>query len=321
MRVAHQSGCWSQWSEPLQLQFFEVPDAPSVAMAGSNTFCQDEEVVVSAPEGFAYYKWNTGETTRELKVKTVGEYSVQVAYEAGCWSRPSEAVSVNFNPKPPAAESGLPAVMDVCQHQYFSLSAPDGFVNYEWSNGSMTKMIEVSRPGIYSYRLKDGSNCWSDFSEGVRVNFHDYPEAAITQSGTTLTASEGVKYQWLLNRKELAETTRSIEAIEEGDYQVKVTNEYGCTTLSDAFTIGISGVADELADIRLYPNPTSGRLQLDSDFRMSRIQLFNTSGTSMLDKRIDSAEFQYDLSHFPAAIYFLHLTIGDRVVLYKIVKF
>ncbi len=79
----------------------ETPDRPVVTVeSGDLSFCDGEgEVVLAAPEGFAYYKWNSDQskTGRMLTVDQAGSYYVEVSnvpFHAGCGSSTSIPVVV-----------------------------------------------------------------------------------------------------------------------------------------------------------------------------------------------------------------------------------
>lgn len=60
------------------------PVAPLISNNRSLTFCIDDSVTLSAPDGFKQYFWTNGETSRSIVVKTEGQYSVSVVDDAGC---------------------------------------------------------------------------------------------------------------------------------------------------------------------------------------------------------------------------------------------
>ena len=75
---------------------------PQVNISGTKTPCAGDTVVLTAPDGFASYSWNTGDTSRQLIVTTSGDYQVAVSNEYGYISQPSDSFSINFQPLPTA---------------------------------------------------------------------------------------------------------------------------------------------------------------------------------------------------------------------------
>jgi hypothetical protein len=83
--------------------------------------------------------------------------------------------------------------------------------------------------------------------------------ASFAHSGNTLTASPAATYQWYLNGNEIAgATAQNYEIIETGIYAVVITDENGCSDLSEPMQVTFIGIGEMNADeITLYPNPAS----------------------------------------------------------------
>ncbi len=60
------------------------PVEPQISNSRPLTFCIDDSVTLSAPDGFVQYFWTTGETSKSIVVKTEGQYVVRVVDAAGC---------------------------------------------------------------------------------------------------------------------------------------------------------------------------------------------------------------------------------------------
>jgi len=67
----------------------------SIAASGPLELCPGGSVTLSAGEGFASYKWSTGQTTRTITVSQAGQYKVEVTNEIGC-PFATEAVTVTI---------------------------------------------------------------------------------------------------------------------------------------------------------------------------------------------------------------------------------
>jgi hypothetical protein len=80
------------------------------------------------------------------------------------------------------------------------------------------------------------------------------------------------------------------------------------------------------ADIRIYPNPTEGRLAVKIDNIpdeeiTGEIYLLDMNGR-LLEKRSISSErkFDFDLSREVAGVYILNIHLGEEVSTWKIIK-
>ena len=89
--------------------------------------------------------------------------------------------------------------------------------------------------------------------------------AEISENGYILSASEGASYQWFLEDEEISEATERIYIVEEsGNYSVEVTNEFGCSDISESVDIQVTGLGEPGAEVLLsvYPNPTTGAFSI-----------------------------------------------------------
>jgi len=97
-RVTTQSCVYT--TERIQINLEPAPDQPTVTVvSGDLTGCSSvDPVVLEAPEGFEYYLWNNGKTSRSITVEDQGSYSVQVSnlpFGVGCPSPSSASVDVD----------------------------------------------------------------------------------------------------------------------------------------------------------------------------------------------------------------------------------
>jgi hypothetical protein len=122
---------------------------------------------------------------------------------------------------------------------------PAGFY-YSWSNGASTSTINVTSPGTYTLTVSN-SAC-AIVADSFVLNENPSPKAKITAAGSTtfcegnsvkLTAGagKGYKYFWSNNA-----TTQSINASASGEYEVSVSNSYGCGKKSQAVKVIVNPV-------------------------------------------------------------------------------
>lgn len=153
-------GSCSYLTESFALIITETPERPVVSIeSGDLSFCDGEgEVVLSAPEGFAYYKWNSDQnlTGRMLTVDTQGSYYVQVSnvpFDAGCGSATSIPVVVesqylpDFQVKTTTSSDDQYNIIDGSTHY-----GCDGFYIYFYNGDSYQNNngeVVISRDGVF----------------------------------------------------------------------------------------------------------------------------------------------------------------------------
>ncbi|MGP8217114.1 MAG: T9SS type A sorting domain-containing protein [Bacteroidia bacterium] len=60
-----------------------LPPAPTITITGTNTFCQGDSVILTSSDA-SNNKWNRGDTTQSITVKTSGNYAVTFTGSNGC---------------------------------------------------------------------------------------------------------------------------------------------------------------------------------------------------------------------------------------------
>jgi hypothetical protein len=97
---------------------------------------------------------------------------------------------------------------------------------------------------------------------------HFYPPPpVISRIADTLISSPAVFYQWLLNGSPITgATAQKFVPSQNGSYTVSVSDTSGCATPSAAFSFFLSTIPGNVhdADFGVYPNPTSGVINIKS---------------------------------------------------------
>ena len=82
-----------------------------------------------------------------------------------------------------------------------------------------------------------------------------------------------------------------------------------------------SGIDDyELNNVVVYPNPTTGRVQVQCNGEMESMSLFDTYGKLLRTEIVNDHAASLDLSGYAAGIYFVRVTTDRGVVTKRVVK-
>ena len=70
---------------------------------------------------------------------------------------------------------------------------------------------------------------------------------------------------------------------------------------------------DELSELQIYPNPTTGRLNITSqtNFEIDEIKILDSVGKLMQAERYSSNNIELDLSNFYSGVLFIHITFTN----------
>lgn len=92
---------------------------------------------------------------------------------------------------------------------------------------------------------------------------------------------------------------------------------------ADMSTTGLDNFVVNENSLRIYPNPTSGSvtLETDEDIIVRSISIFNVLGENTeANSEISSTSIRIDVSTFPAGVYFVRVELNDKVLTGKFVK-
>lgn len=301
------------------------------SMNGSTSICEGEALVLSASQSYVdQYSWFFDGTD-------LGYPADQSAIEIGDLAAGSyEVVLVTANPLCDETHSvivqvhALPVITNL-----FGADLPDqvsecygedivlfGSVNGDsatigWSNGiengvpfAVTEdfMAYVSATTIYG--------CTSN--DSVFVDMNELPSATITQSGNILTASSGASWQWYLNGIPFGESVSSVQADLAGTYTVEVTNDWGCSSLSEPLVI-VGVDAQSGLSFSVYPNPFTSSTNVVLPSGVYQVNLYDMTGRMVRGYRNCSSRLELERAELSAGSYQLEVTDGSTRMLSKIV--
>ncbi|RMG79077.1 MAG: hypothetical protein D6707_08910 [Bacteroidetes bacterium] len=115
----------------------------------------------------AVYLWNTGETTKKIKVSKPGKYFVQISTPANI---ESQTIYFNVTRGEPYVNLGNDTTI-VCQ-KYHILDAGNPGMRYKWSTGDTTQTIKVYYSDYYHVTVTNGK-CWD--RDTIKVLFKGEP--------------------------------------------------------------------------------------------------------------------------------------------------
>ncbi|HEY9049818.1 MAG TPA: choice-of-anchor tandem repeat GloVer-containing protein [Ohtaekwangia sp.] len=243
-----------------------------------------------------------------------------------CGSTTAQTITLTLNePDQPAITASGPVTF--CDGENVTLSAPNGYNSYTWSNGANTQAIVVSESGEYTVSVNNG--CESPLSEITTVTVHDLPAAPTAIEVPSLNTLKAIGtstiYEWSLNDVVLNEQTKEIIAAESGVYKVRSISAEGCRSddfASLSFTITGTETSAENTII-LYPNPAKGMVYIqvnNSLLGQALVSLFNTTGGVVFSQSITFTEKTnvLHLENLPAGIYTMMIRKGEKVVLKKV---
>lgn len=140
----------------------------------------------------------------------------------------------------------------------------------------------------------------------------------ITQNGDTLCSSvSGASYQWSLNGVPVSgATSQCIVPVNSGVYGVAITDANGCTAESDTLSLIVGQAAPVQAQIRLWPNPSTGLIHVSGV--KGQLEVYNSSGQLVKQDEI-RRELEIDLRDQAQGVYFLKIQSGEQILVRRFV--
>jgi hypothetical protein len=298
-----------------------------VVPSGSLSFCEGDSLQLDAGAGYRSYRWSTGDTTRQIIVRSSGSYTVSTTDVSGCTAT-SSPVSITVSPtlKPTiTANRGL----NLCSGDSVTLDAGSSYATYLWSTGETTQRIVVREGGSYSVSVTSSGGC-SGVSASVTVTqYAPVPAPQIQRNGDTLIAASYQSYQWYRN------DTLIPGAIEQrflartaGSYTVKITDVNGCKATSQPFEVAPLGVDDRTGQSGLKLRLTAGDhgYVVEGDLAKEtdvQLEVIDIQGRVVRSESVGlSGRFSryVTLEDLPSGNYLLRLHAGDTVRVWRLVK-
>ena len=175
VQTKNEFGCLSDASSPVAVNALPLPAAPTISAIGRTTFCQGEQVQLTA-DADGVFNWNTGATGRTITATESGNYSTRVQGANGCFSPFSQVIRLEAKPKPVQPV--------ISQIGTYTLEAGARVPNEDflWQKdgvvlGEKTSVIKATQPGTFAVKgaitYSPTLTCLSD--ESALFNF--VPEA------------------------------------------------------------------------------------------------------------------------------------------------
>jgi hypothetical protein len=194
---------------------------PSFVMtvSGKHEICFGEEVTLTASEADSYL-WNTGEVTKEIKVRPdmPATYSVTGYNSSGCMATDTFKITTVHSLPIPAitAPVGIPIIEgkpEICQGQSITLeaSATGGsgvYSFYSWKNNSSPDpliTVTPNRDSVFTVTVTDSKGCSADTSITVKIyslpGIEHIENQTICEGGTVVLTAKvedepGYFYNW-----------------------------------------------------------------------------------------------------------------------------
>jgi phosphodiesterase/alkaline phosphatase D-like protein len=313
--------------------------------------------VTGLTAGTVYYfrlrAYNAGGTSENSN--TVDVTTILTAPLAPVATSATSITQSGFNANWNAASGATGYYLDVSTSNTFGSFVP-GYNNKDIGNTITLKVTGLSAGTPYFYRVRAYNDVGTSGNSNViqvtttisipgipmanaataitQTGFNANWNAAANATGYILDVSLTNTFDELLtdygNRDVGNVNTFPVTGLEPATnyyYRVSAYNSGGTSNYSNIInaTTLVTAISDQAFDeirVNLYPNPTTGKvkIELENSFREMTVSVISVMGSEVLSKEyFATREAMIDLSGSVPGVYFVKLTIGEAVIVRKII--
>jgi hypothetical protein len=180
---------------------------------------------------------------------------------------------------------------------------------------------------VVTWTYDDGNGNVTMQTQNITITL---PDAAVTQTGSTLTANSATAtYQWLDCDNNFAiilgatnQTFTPSSANINGNYALEAT-EFGCSDISACFNVNYTGLIETVnnIEIQIYPNPNDGKFNVELlglNSESLELRIVDLTGRILLSEKFENISGKYiqkvDISQNESGVYIVNL-IGDKGII------
>ncbi len=273
------------------------------------------------------YSWSNG-VQGSINVVTPLTHSTYIVYGTNVLSGCASSETINLTVQPSPVVSAIASSYSVCAGQTTTLSAT-GADSYYWSTGSASPVTVVS-PATSSLYIVAGYNlagCTASAQVYVQVSPAPMMNAAATKSvicrgeSVQLSAQGAGSYVWLAPSLYSTSSLVTVTPQSSTMYTVTGSTESGCSVTSQVIVLveSCTDIAKNTRnDFRIFPNPATNQLFIQSDDDHATIVITDVSGRVVATQVATSELTNIPLTNLSAGVYYvrLHSNNYDRTEMF-----
>ncbi len=273
---------------------------------------------------------DASQTTASLNLESfsstdAGTWICTMTNECGSTTSQTITLAINEPSQPAIAFEGSTTF---CDGETTTLSAPEGFENYLWSNGETSREIIVGEQGEYSVIVNNG--CDSPPSDKISITINELPSAPTAIESISYNKLRAIgtstSYEWTLNGNKLDESSDEITVTESGDYQVRAVSDKGCLSTEAASLSFIVTALEKESDeiISAFPNPADDAINInvpENFLGHVDVLFFDSKGQRLRtqSEQFDQRRKSFYIGDLPSGIYQVLLRKGSSIISMQVV--
>lgn len=269
------------------------------------------QLITSSNANLNYF---LGFNTSNISVNNQGSY-VAVATNTATGCSAYDTIDVQVLPLPVVI---LASQINVCENELpysINLGNSNLYPFFEWSDGSVLPYFIGNQQGNISVQVTDTFGCSSLFSTTVSffaapvVSLGDDIEICENELPFTLNATGNAQNLLWSNGSVNPSTVINVG----GTYSITASNNNGCVATDEVIVIvnPCLNVADLDLNLEVFPNPSTGIIQVNSSNKLEAIKIISLEGKILDIVYPFSESAEISLFDYANGVYVLHL-IGEQ---------
>ncbi|MFP4448277.1 MAG: carboxypeptidase regulatory-like domain-containing protein, partial [Bacteroidales bacterium] len=204
------------------------------------------------------------------------------------------------------------ATIDLADDTYDYTVSADGYEDYsgsvEVSGTELTEEVllqELVSEYTVTFIVEDEN---SEALEGATVNIDDTDLTTGAGGEATIELADGT-YDYTVSADGYEDTNGNIEIVDT-DIEEEVTLTSTSTSIGE----------NERTEINIYPNPTSGKVYIETEESYGFIKVYNLTGERIESLQIEDSKNQIDLTGKPDGIYLIEVGGSMESITEKVIK-
>ena len=275
------------------------------------------------------FSWSNGQTSQTAINLSAGTYTLTLFDSYNC----STTAPVTIT-QPAAFRDSLAAVTyPACNGNKGSatigVSGGTAPYNYSWSNGITTASGTNLAPSGYTVTIKDNHSCSTVFTFSITqpAALRDSISSS-TCSSNLITATVGTKggtnpysYAWSPGGGSQA----TVSGLAAGTYTIVITDSHNCSNTIRPNLACVPSVlspekdtnagkikcCQELGNINLYPNPSTGQLNVAGLKAGMVVEMYDYTGRKITGFTASGSSMQFNITDQPNGIYLVRILAAD----------
>lgn len=231
----------------------------------------------------------------------------------------------------------LPSVNQVCADNG-PVNLTNGQTGLVFTGAGVTDAGATFRPSLVApgtYTLNfvytDANSCTQTGTFTITVVPAQAKPSIVQVGATTIESSlNGAAYLWFKNGAPIAgAVNKQYTFTSGGNYEVRVTNLYGCSAKSNGFVVSANGLSNDeiIKSVSLFPNPTASVVTVATSFEVPEpmnITVVDMRGAVIYTATMERGSLSHtiDMNSWPAATYQVILSnkSGDLSQVERVIK-